>query len=281
MAALETREFIQDNRDWYLVPLSATQIPESVLVRYLEDREKSEKELIEVDKTDDSGQRRKIAEGFEIIVSQTTSLEGRKVTWNERQLVIRSINMATAAQKSLKERLLQAQIQVTELTQARQGKKRLTSLNDYQLETARIIEKYQVEGLLKTEHDVIKKSLQKRGCRGKRSQIIKEELVIIKVTVDEITLEKKLSQVGWRVYSTNSPEEKLDLTQGVMADRDEYLIEGGLARLKGTPLSLTPMYLQRKDQIVGLIRLLSIGLRLLTLLEFDMRRSLSENNENI
>lgn len=281
MAALETRGFIQNNGDWYLMPLSATQIPESVLVRYLEDQKESGKELIEVYKTDESGQQKKIAEGFEIRVSQTTKLEGREITWNERQLVIRSINVATAAQKSLKERLLQAQLQVTELTQPRQGKKRLTSLSDYQLEAARIVEKYQVDGLLKIEYDVIKKSRQKRGYRGQPSQIIKEELVTLKVTVDESALEKKLSQLGWRVYGTNSPEKKLDLTQGVMAYRDEYLIEGGFARLKGTPLSLTPMYLQREDHIVGLIRLLSIGLRLLTLLEFDMRRSLSESNEKI
>lgn len=51
--------------------------------------------------------------------------------------------------------------------------------------------------------------------------------------------------------------------------------------MKGFPLSLTPMYLQREDHIIGLIRLLSIGLRLLTLLEFEMRRSLNSYDEKI
>jgi hypothetical protein len=48
-----------------------------------------------------------------------------------------------------------------------------------------------------------------------------------------------------------------------------------LGRLKGRPLSLTPMYVQRDDHATGLIRLLSIAIRVLTLLEFVGRRQLA------
>jgi transposase len=48
-----------------------------------------------------------------------------------------------------------------------------------------------------------------------------------------------------------------------------------MGRLKGQPLSLTPMYLERDDHVTGLIRLLAIGLRVLTLLEFVVRRRLA------
>jgi transposase len=71
------------------------------------------------------------------------------------------------------------------------------------------------------------------------------------------------------------------LKQAVGAYRDEYLTERGLARLKGFPLSLTPIYLQREDHVTGLIRLLSIGLRVLTLLEFQVRRNLNQNSEEL
>jgi transposase len=46
-----------------------------------------------------------------------------------------------------------------------------------------------------------------------------------------------------------------------------------------SPLSLTPIYLKREDHITGLIRLLSIGLRVLTLLEFQVRSSLKQKEE--
>ena len=48
-----------------------------------------------------------------------------------------------------------------------------------------------------------------------------------------------------------------------------------MGRLKGRPLSLTPMYVQRDDHATGLIRLLSIALRVLTLLQFVGRRQLA------
>ena len=81
--------------------------------------------------------------------------------------------------------------------------------------------------------------------------------------------------LGWRVYATNTPAEEFPLTQAVLAYRSEYVIERAFGRLKGRPLSLTPMYLQRDDHATGLIRLLSIGLRVLTLLEFVVRRRLA------
>jgi transposase len=82
-------------------------------------------------------------------------------------------------------------------------------------------------------------------------------------------------RLGWRVYATTQPAAQLSLAQAVLAYRNEYLIERNMGRLKGRPLSLTPMYLERDDHATGLIRLLSIGLRVLTLLEFVVRRRLA------
>ena len=77
------------------------------------------------------------------------------------------------------------------------------------------------------------------------------------------------------MYGTNQPVEQLALEQAVWAYRSEYQVERSLERLKGRPLSLTPMYVQRDDHATGRIRLLSIALRVLTLLEFVGRRQLA------
>jgi transposase len=82
-------------------------------------------------------------------------------------------------------------------------------------------------------------------------------------------------RLGWRVYATTQPTDQLPLAQAVLAYRSEYLIARDMGRLQGRPLSLTPMYLERDDHATGLIRLLSIGLRVLTLLEFVARRRLA------
>jgi transposase len=54
-----------------------------------------------------------------------------------------------------------------------------------------------------------------------------------------------------------------------------------MGRLKGRPLSLTPMDLERDDHATGLIRLLSRALRVLTRLEFVVRRRLAAAGANL
>jgi len=66
-----------------------------------------------------------------------------------------------------------------------------------------------------------------------------------------------------------------------LAYREEFLIERGFGRLKGKQLSLTPMYLHSDTRATGLIHLLSICLRILVLLEFQVRRRLAETNERL
>lgn len=108
-----------------------------------------------------------------------------------------------------------------------------------------------------------------------------EREITIQVSRNETAIERTVAGFGWRVYGTNHAKEHLLLTKAVLAYRHEYLVERGFARLKGRSLSLTPMYLQDDQRVTGLIRLLSIGLRMLTLLEFVVQRRLAESHEKL
>lgn len=117
------------------------------------------------------------------------------------------------------------------------------------------------------------RSLRSYGKRPAEARV--EQEVCLHVEVNEEAVNREIRRLGWRVYATNQPGEQLSLTQAVLAYRNEYVIERAFGRLKGKPLSLTPMYLQSHDRVTGLIRLLTIGLRVLTLLEFTVRRRLA------
>ena len=62
---------------------------------------------------------------------------------------------------------------------------------------------------------------------------------------------------------------------------NEYLVERGFGRLKGRSLSLTPMYLADDARATGLIRWLTVGLRVLTVLEGVVRRRLDELGDQL
>jgi transposase len=78
--------------------------------------------------------------------------------------------------------------------------------------------------------------------------------------------------MGWQVYGTNAVA--MTLAQAVWAYRGQYRIEDDWSRLKGRSLGLTPLYLQDEERIQGLVYLLSLALRILTLLEWVVRERL-------
>jgi len=105
-----------------------------------------------------------------------------------------------------------------------------------------------------------------RAYAGRPTQVRQTRTLQVYATVDRDALEAAVARLGWRVYATNAPVATLSVTQAVLAYRQEYIVERGFGRLKGRPLSLTPLYLERDDHVTGLIRLLTIALiRLLTI----------------
>ena len=61
--------------------------------------------------------------------------------------------------------------------------------------------------------------------------------------------------------------------------REQWQPERGFHRLKGGVLAITPLFLQDDTRIRGLVVLLMIALRVLTLVEFVVRRNLTQQGE--
>jgi transposase len=83
------------------------------------------------------------------------------------------------------------------------------------------------------------------------------------------------------VYVTNQAAEGLLLELAILAYREEYLVEHGFGRVIRKPLSLSAMDVQSDRRTTGLVRLLSIGLRILILLEFQIRQRLADTHEQL
>ncbi|MGK5091329.1 hypothetical protein WDW89_04840 [Deltaproteobacteria bacterium TL4] len=80
------------------------------------------------------------------------------------------------------------------------------------------------------------------------------------------------------MHATALSSEVLPLDQVIDTYRKEYLQEHNFRRLKGV-LNIRPSYLQKEDHLEGLVHLLSMALRVLTLLEFQVRQELLESEE--
>src|SRR6266536_467997 len=250
MAALATRAYVQAQGDYYLCPLAQTQLPAQELERYLQPVWGGEQPLVAVQRAKSEEEDEVIAQGFEQTVVCSGEVVGQVVTWPERQVIVRSVKLAEAAQATLNARLGKAQAALAQLNEHKQGKKVYRDADALQLAAQAICKHHQVEGLLR-------------------------------LRIEEQASERAVRAYGRRGYVTNHPQQTLSLEQTVLAYREEYLVERGFGRLKGKPLSLSPMYVQSDQRATGLIHLLSLALRLLTLLEWRCRQRLAEQHESV
>src|SRR5712692_1400231 len=275
MASRETRAFIAGQGDFYLCPLPQVQLAEGELDEALEAVWSGKQALSPVFRHQQDGTLERIAEGYERQGAMSMEVAGQLQNWMERCLVVRSVRHAQAAEKALRARVANAMAQIEALNQRGRGKKHFEEVSALRQAVVAIVQRYGVEAFLWLRYSQHATPRTVRAYRDRPARIEEDRQATVEVRVDEAALEAAVRRLGWRVYSTNQPREQLSLEQAVLAYRSEYLVERSLGRLKGRPLSLTPMYVQRDDHATGLIRLLSIALRVLTLLEFVVRRRLT------
>ena len=281
MAALATRAWVCEQQDYYLCPLAEKQMPDETRERYLQPVWAGELEPVPIYRQNAEGQVEQIAVGFEREVAMAYEVEGHLTTWRERHLVVRSRQQAEASEKALRTRLAQAQAELRQLNERKQGKRRLTSSSEMEQAAQEILKRHRVEGLLRVAITDEVKERRLRAYGQRPATVHLEHLLSLQVEVDQPMVTETTRRFGWRVYATNQSATALPLEKAVLAYREEYLVERGFGRLKGRPLSLTPMYLQSDQRATGLIRLLSIGLRVLSLTEFQVRRRLAEQKGSL
>jgi len=223
-----------------------------------------------------------LAQGFEVTVERRAVVEGQTVTWQERVLVVQSTAYAEAQRQTLARRLRQAEAELLALTPPPgRGKRQFREEADLQAAVEQIVTRYRVAGLLDITWERQESHRHVRGYGGRPARIETQVRYQVSVTRHEAAIEEAERQLGWRLYATNCPTERLPLTQAVWAYRDQYLVEANFARLNGRRIGLLPLYVQRDDHALGLIRLLTIALRLLVTLEFVVRRGLAEQQRTL
>src|SRR6266567_3327849 len=272
MAALATRAFVAAGGDYYLCPLSETQVSRADRRELLRPVWDGTQALQPVWRPGPGGRPdERVAEGFAVDVALTARVGEKDVRWTERRWLVRSQAYAQAQEAALERRLTTAAAAVRELPTRKQGKKQLLHAELVRAVEA-IVTRAGVEGLLSYTVQAVMTTRSKRAYAGRPARAETEVSFEVAVRRDETRIKEKKRELGWQVYGTNGLA--MVLAQVVWAYRGQYRIEDDWSRLKGRPLGLTPLYLQDEQRIQGLVYLLSLALRVLTLVEWVARERL-------
>lgn len=287
MAALDSRATFVTGGDYYLTPLPLTGQTPLLLADLLLLVETSQVELTPLYHpellTTEPDPTEAIAEGFEVVWEQSARLaDGVGITWLERLLVIRSHAFAEAQSQTLEQRLAQAQADLLALTPPPgRGNRQFEDPLALQQAIDLILTQQRVLGYFDIQVDRQVTCRHIRPYRGQPARTEQRVRYQVSLTRRQADIDRAKRHLGWRIYATNAPVQKLSLAEAVGGYRDQYLAERNFARLKGPLLTLLPLYVQRDDHALGLIRLLTLALRALTIIEFVAHRALVTTGQSL
>jgi transposase len=295
MSALATRADIVASGDYYLMPLPRTGDTKDEFEAWVDVVVDGKQPLQPIWNSEVL-----LGAGYEFVRTQQAGVDNESVEplgtkqkavapeWDERVLVICSLSHAQRQEKRLEQKLAQAQEVLWKLTPT-PGKGRRQYHIETNLQTAvtQVLEQYGVTGLLQVRWECEEKLVTcyvgpgRPGPNRPKKTQRQVRYVITKVERDETAIARQRRRMGWQVRVTNLPVAKAGIAQCEEYYRRGWCLEHGFHLLKDKPLGIRPLYVRKDEQILGLTRLLTLGARLLTLLQTQVRRGLKEQGEEM
>ena len=278
MSALKTRAHIQRTNNTYLVPLAGVGEVPKQMAEWIGAAQDGRAKTMALQSAPDAKGKpgALIGQAYELI--REVSEDQSKPGWNERVMIVQSEAFAEAARKGLRGRIDRTKTEIQALSAAPGSGRRIYS-DPTELEAAALA--------LAEKHDVVAHvSWEIRRCRGNpkrkraygtRPAYVEYDLWLeIDVQTNAAAIAQAEYFLGWRAYVSNASEAELSLEQAVLTYRDEWLIERDFARIKGRVLSIAPLWLKLEHRALGMARLLTLGVRVLALIEHEARLKLKE-----
>jgi transposase len=281
MAALATRAELFAEGDYYLMPLPMTGHTQKQFDRWLNQLLSGKAKMQEL-----WHDKEFLGHGWEFTRVLKARVNDKPISWKERVQLVRSPALAKRQQTNLQERLQRAEQAVRALTPPLgRGKKQCRDEASLQASVSAILERCAVTGLLtvtweRQEHQESRYIGPGRG--GAKRPTYTEVQVRYQITAvrrDWVAVEAQRQRLGWRVQVTNSPKKRLSLVVSVLSYRSGWCLERDFHLLKDSPLGIRPLYVKLDAQIGGLVRLMTLALRMLSLVEIQGRRGLAASGE--
>ena len=182
----------------------------------------------------------------------------------------------------LEKRLRHAETKLASLTPPRgRGKRQITTEATLMEAIALVLTAHRVDGLLSVAWEKQVEQTTQYVGRG-RGSLHREQRVIEKtryhitqIARQEDRIAALRQRLGWKAFVTNAGPKWLSLQDAVLCYRHEYRVERIFHRLK-SHVQIAPLFVKLNEQIEGLTYLLTLGVRVLTVTEFVLRRSLEQ-----
>jgi transposase len=224
-----------------------------------------------------------ICEGFEVPLGSIWLDSDTKKwhCWSERWFAIRSMTLAKRQIHGLEQRMNSCEITLAKLAEKPGNDiKALQIKIDICLRRYRVSEYLTVKIKQKITYKKVYNSPGRPGINRPYRRVRQIDLQL-EYQRRESEIQEAYTLAGWRLFVSNASTMRLSLEQTVLYYKEQWQPEMGFHRFKRGQLPALPIYFQDETRIRGLMFLLSIALRVFTLVEFVVRRHLSVHHEDL
>ena len=281
MGAILTRCFVAMNGSYYVCPLSEVSHSSEAISKAKQSFSESNGLFTPVFREYENGEIKCIAEGFEETIIRSIQVDEKIISWSERLVYAKSFVHEKKELAKLDSDIERAREEILRMNIRKQGKKVFQNLTEVQAKVDSILKKYNVRDVFSVSIEETSIPEPKGKYGNKPQRIIESSLFRVTPHVEGSAYQKAKVLFGWRVYATNKAAEDLSFENVVLSYRDQFIIEHEFHRLKGVCLSLTPIYIQKDNRIDGLVKFLTIALRVLGLLEIPIHNSIKKRGASL
>lgn len=286
MSSLETRANIALHKEFFLTPLqmsnNAIRKEFDRLVNIAVNEDQSAQLIFS-----DSNPKRKvklIGAGYEVSRGQSYKFEdGKLVEWDERLLLIRSPEYANNEIMQFEKKIKKIKENLKNCV-SKKNKSKETAEKELNEKIGKIICTEALQGLFDITCNIQKevKQQSRSEVRNGKKREGAYEVVTYKGQVDDVRENKeKIDEIkrklGWRLYVTNAPKKYLTFSMAYTFYRETmYVVEIGFHRVKDY-LNISPLFVKKEEQIIGMTRFLMLALKILTLMTAEIRTNMKKN----
>jgi transposase len=232
------------------------------------------------------GGQRRVGRGYEVAhtVTWTDPQTGEVVSVPLRVFMVQRDQFKAKQIRDLQRRLTQAEAALHELNG--QHCDTPTQCADLEAQGQALLADYDVADYLSVQvrwRDMQFEKLVGGGRPGpnRRTRLIQYREARVSSRRKPAQIDAYEAAAGWRAYATNAPRARLTLQHAVEKYAGQWQPERGFSRLKGNWLNVAPIFLRTDEHIRGLMFILSLVLRVFTLIEFVVRRELQAQQETL
>lgn len=277
LGSLANRTQIHKNKDFYLCPLGRKQCTKEQLDEYLDNMELSIEELPSIFTDKDS---KRASAYFYELEEQMQSADGEE-QWIERRILVYSPSYAKRVIISLDNRISEAETAIQNLVISKKGRRNPKTLADLQMRIGNLLKKFNVADFLDIQCSQTIESREVQRHKDRAQETRESVTLHLTITRKEEQITKKRTRIGWQIYASNTPKELIESIELVRCYRDEYRIEHLFDFMINRDAGILPIYLHKEHRVKGLIRLLSVGMKFIMLLQYRVREALQAKKKQL